>query len=151
MKIESFVRSVSNFNILSLKTLILWKCSAAKFKLWLATSRSEPGVQSSTLFGYDARLRRVDDVAARRPPLLGNGGVGDPLAVKEPVRVVIQRCCEISRLQSLVGRAPICERGLVKCFLRVPQSYCSFPAAQASKGNSQKIVYKTSSPSNSPS
>ena len=29
--------------------------------------------------------------------------------------------------------------------------YCCFPAAQASKGNSHKIVYKTSSPSNSPS
>ena len=33
--------------------------------------------------------------------------------------------------------------GLVKCFLQVPQLLCSFPAAQASKGNSQKIVYKT--------
>ena len=33
--------------------------------------------------------------------------------------------------------------GFVKCFLRVPQLLCSFPAAQASKGNSQKIVYKS--------
>ena len=33
--------------------------------------------------------------------------------------------------------------GFVKCFLRVPQLLCSFPAAQASKGRSQKIIYKT--------
>ena len=38
--------------------------------------------------------------------------------------------------------------GFVECFLRVPHLYCSFPAAQASKGNSQKIVYKTPYPSN---
>ena len=32
--------------------------------------------------------------------------------------------------------------GFVKCFLRVPQLYCSFPAALASRGNSQKIDNK---------
>lgn len=37
------------------------------------------------------------------------------------------------------GRFP----GCIKCFLRVPQLLCSFPAAQVSKGNSQKIVYET--------
>ena len=31
----------------------------------------------------------------------------------------------------------------MKCFLRVPQLLCSFPAAQASKGNSQNFAYKT--------
>ena len=35
-----------------------------------------------------------------------------------------------------------------KMFLRAPQLDCSFPAAQASKGNYQKIVYKTSYASN---
>ena len=30
--------------------------------------------------------------------------------------------------------------GFVKCFLRVPQLLCSFPAARASMGNSHKIV-----------
>ena len=33
--------------------------------------------------------------------------------------------------------------GFVKYFLIVPQLLCSFPATQASKGNSQKIVNKT--------
>ena len=44
-----------------------------------------------------------------------------------------------------------CVRGFVKYFLRVPQLLCTLPAAQASQGNSLKIVYKTSYPSNSPS
>ena len=47
------------------------------------------------------------------------------------------KSANLRRLPS--GRFP----GFVKCFLRVPQLLCSFPAAQASKGNSQKIVYKT--------
>ena len=33
-------------------------------------------------------------------------------------------------------------RGYIICFLRVPQLYCSFPAAQAGKGSSQEIVCK---------
>ena len=37
-------------------------------------------------------------------------------------------------------------RGFVKCFLRVTQAvglYCSYTAAPASKGNFQKMFYKT--------
>ena len=45
----------------------------------------------------------------------------------------------------LLGRAVNC---FVKCFLRVPHMFCNFPAAQASRGDSQKIVYKTSYPTN---
>ena len=44
-----------------------------------------------------------------------------------------------------VGR-PLVLRGFGKCFLRVPQAvglYCSYTAAPASKGNFQKIYYKT--------
>ena len=41
-------------------------------------------------------------------------------------------------------------RDFVTYFLRVPQLNCSCPAAQASMSNSQKIGYKTSSPSTSP-
>ena len=37
------------------------------------------------------------------------------------------------------GRFP----GYETCVLRVPQLLCSLTAARASKGNSQKIVYKT--------
>ena len=39
-----------------------------------------------------------------------------------------------------------CEKGFVKCFLRVPHAvalYFSCRAAQESKGNFQKTVYKT--------
>ena len=36
-------------------------------------------------------------------------------------------------------------------FLRVPQLFYTFPAAQTSKWFSQKIVYKTSYPSSGPS
>ena len=36
-----------------------------------------------------------------------------------------------------------CFPGFVRCFLGVPQLVCSFPAAKASKKNSQRIVYKT--------
>ena len=36
-----------------------------------------------------------------------------------------------------------CFPGFVKYFPEVTQLLCSFPAAKASKGNSQKIVYKT--------
>ena len=46
--------------------------------------------------------------------------------------------------RDVLGRAETWVRGFVACFLRVPQLYCSFPAAQASKRNSQKMVYKTS-------
>ena len=35
----------------------------------------------------------------------------------------------------------------MKCFLRVPQLFYSFPSDQASKGNSQKVVYEASYPS----
>ena len=38
-----------------------------------------------------------------------------------------------------------CEKGLIKCFLRVPQAvrvYCSCHAAQASEGNFLKTFYK---------
>ena len=35
-------------------------------------------------------------------------------------------------------------RGFARCFMRVPQLFCSFPTAQASKGKSRNIVYKTS-------
>ena len=38
----------------------------------------------------------------------------------------------------------------VRCFRRVPQLLCSFPAAQSGKRNSQKIIYKTSYPSSGP-
>ena len=44
-----------------------------------------------------------------------------------------------------VGR-PLVPGGFVKCFLRVPQAvglYCSYTAAPPSKGNFQKIYYKT--------
>ena len=41
----------------------------------------------------------------------------------------------------ILGGAVTWVRGFVKCFLRVPQLFCSFPAAQASKKNSQKMVY----------
>ena len=51
----------------------------------------------------------------------------------------------------LLGEAVTWRRGFVNNFLRVPELYNSFPAAQASKENSQKGVYKTSSPSKSPS
>ena len=34
----------------------------------------------------------------------------------------------------LLGRAVTWVRCFVKCFLRVPQLFCSFPAAQGSKG-----------------
>ena len=40
--------------------------------------------------------------------------------------------------------------GFVKGFLRVPQLFCSFPAAQASKCKSLEIVYKPSYQSNDP-
>ena len=52
-------------------------------------------------------------------------------------------------LPIVLGQAVTWERCFIQCFLRVPQLYCRFPAAQTSKGNSQKIVYKTSYPGNS--
>ena len=48
------------------------------------------------------------------------------------------KCCSFLHCPPS-GRFP----GVVKCFRRVPQLLCSFPADLASKGNSQKIVYKT--------
>ena len=52
---------------------------------------------------------------------------------------------------TVLRRAATLVRGFVKRFPKVQQLYCSFPAAQATKGKSQKIVYKTSYPSNGPS
>ena len=40
----------------------------------------------------------------------------------------------------LLEQVVTCVRGFVKCFLRVPQLFCNFPAAQASMGNSQKKI-----------
>ena len=50
----------------------------------------------------------------------------------------------------LLGGAVTWVRCFAKCFLWVPQLFW-IPTAQESKRNSQKIVYKTSYPSNSPS
>ena len=50
-------------------------------------------------------------------------------------------------LKYLPGWAVTWSRGFVNYFPRVPQLYCSNNAAQASKGNSQKIVHKNLNPS----
>ena len=45
-------------------------------------------------------------------------------------------------VKSIPGGAGTCSEGFVKCFLRIPQAvglHCSCHAAQASKGNFQKI------------
>ena len=65
-------------------------------------------------------------------------------------------CLKIRNLRSktnpshsmILRQAATWVRCFVKCFWRVPKLYCSFPAAGASKGNSQKIVYKTPDPTN---
>ena len=51
----------------------------------------------------------------------------------------------------MLGQAATFVRDFVKCFPRVPQLLCGFPATQVNKGNYQEIVYKTSYPSSSTS
>ena len=66
--------------------------------------------------------------------------------------LIMFACLHVSTTwySQILGHAVPWVRGFVKCSLTVPQLNCSFPAAQTSKGKSQKVVNKTSYTRNGP-